>query len=142
MQISPVVAQLQTVPELTGRVEIAGSIRQILTELNSGKGPRWAWVISPGDDAGNNTLSAGGIRQRVTDRYGVVLGCYDVSDRRGEAALLKVEALGQAVEPKLLGFIPAPGYTELTYRSGQMVGGTDGWVLWLHLWQSNHYITK
>jgi hypothetical protein len=139
MQIAAVVARLQTVTDLNKRVEIAADIAQLMAELTPAKSP-WAWVISPGDNATPNQLMTGGIRQKVTDRYGVVLACRDVSDRRGEAALIAVEALFTAVEAALLGYVPAAGYAPIEYESGRMAGGSDGWVLWLHIWQSHHYI--
>lgn len=96
-----------------------------------------AYVVDLADEAGENGLATGGVRQRLTERIAVVLVLASLRDARGAAAAAALRPVRQAVRAQLLGWTPDAEHDPLTYVSGALVGAERGYVVW-----QDQYVTR
>lgn len=89
-----------------------------------------AYVIELADEAGANAIATGGVRQRLTERLGIILVVASLRDGRGAAAAAALRPLRQAVRAQLLAFQPDHQHDPLHYVSGALLGAERGYVVW------------
>lgn len=96
-----------------------------------------AYVIELADEASENGIATGGIRQRLSERFGVVLVLSSLRDRRGAAAQAALRPVRVAVRGALLGWAPDEAHDAITYVSGALVGAERSYVVW-----QDQYVTR
>lgn len=96
-----------------------------------------AYVVELADEAAANALATGGVRQRLTERVGVILVVASLRDARGAAASAALRPLRHAVRAQLLAFQPTAEHDPLHYVSGALIGAERGYVVWQDI-----YVTR
>lgn len=95
-----------------------------------------AYVVPVTDDATPNSLASMAVAQRVTARFGVVIGEKNLRDARGQAANKGLRVLRLAVGGQLHGWRPSDDYDVLEYAGGRLLRmDVEHQVLW---WQDNY----
>lgn len=89
-----------------------------------------AYVIELSDSAGPNGLVTGGIRQRLTRGFGVVLIVSALRDAKGGAAAVSLRPLREALQQALLGFQPDDAHEPITYARGRLLAAERGFLSW------------
>jgi hypothetical protein len=89
-----------------------------------------AYVIELADNAGENGLAAGAVRQRLTERLAVVLIVASLRDARGAAAAAELRRVRHAVRGALVGWAPDEDHDALTFLSGRLIAAERGYLVW------------
>lgn len=89
-----------------------------------------AYVIELADSADPNGLATGGIRQRVTRGFGVVLIVSALRDPKGGPAASTLAPLRQALRQALVGFSPDEAHEPVTYVRGRLLAAERGFLAW------------
>jgi hypothetical protein len=132
--ISEIITRLQqAVPAL----KLVGGAAQFqnAAERNPNATPA-AFVINLKENAAPTAVSDFVI-QRVSVTLGVVLVVRNLSDAKGAAAGIDMEALSKAVKTQLLGWQPCEGYDPLERGSSNLLTFKDG-----HMWWQDTYLTS
>lgn len=146
MNLSPVLARLQTVPLLDRGADLAADPG---IAIGLEMAAPYAWLTNVRGQSAPNTVAAGGlpagnmafIRQRHEQRFSVLSLVYNAADMRGEAALAEMGTLRGQINAALLGFVPATGYEPIEHVRDIQASEFDGGKLyWLDEYRFFHFI--
>jgi len=126
--VTAIIERLAELHELR-TVDTAAAYAALEAPPPAGRCPA-AYVIELGDDAGENGIATGGVRQRLTESVGVVLILASVRDGRGAAASAELRPVRLAVRQALLGWAPDEAHDAITYLGGALVAAERGYVVW------------
>lgn len=134
--IDQVIERLKaTVPALK---VVGGSIEfQAAAESNPKATPA-AFVYLHGESP-SGSIAAGITQQQVAARIGVVLVVRNLSDTKGAAAGIDLQALRNLVKEQIYGWEPAPGHAPLLRGEGSLLLFRDGHVWWQDLYSTYYY---
>lgn len=129
MKLTPVIAHLRAnCPTFAGRV--AGAAQYATSKSATALRAPCAFVI-PLDDAPESNGSKVGVRQQISESFGVVVAVSNEADEKGQAAVDQIHDLRSELWAALLNWPPADGYDGLDYQSGALID-LDRHRLW---WQ-------
>lgn len=77
--------------------------------------------------------------QRVTGDMAIVCAVRNLTDARGEAAQIDLQALRVNVKAALLGWVPADGHTAIERGAGRLLAFRDGHLWWQDIYRSNYF---
>lgn len=95
-----------------------------------------AYVIETTDTAEANGLLTGGVRQRLTRGFAVVILVSTLRDDKGGQAAISLAPLRQAVRIALLGGAPSDAYEPITYSRGRLLAAERGILAWQDEYQA------
>lgn len=130
--IDELIAQLRTVPALKlvgGAVDLQAAAEEEPTITPA------AFVIPLEENPGANELG-NFVMQRVAVAVGVVLVVRNLTDTKGAAATVDMEALRQSTKAVLLGFAPNDACDPLERGQSALLAFKEG-----HMWWQDIYIT-
>jgi len=104
----------------TGLLDIGGAAEYFAARETLKRWPA-AFVLPAKDTAAPNPFAEGAIDQQVIARYGVILAVRNLRDATGAAAMADLATLRQALWTKLLGWVPADGFSPCTYGGGRLL---------------------
>lgn len=90
-----------------------------------------AYVIPISDSGEPNTFGTGAFQQRLTETWGLVLACREVSDAAGGRATVTIGAVRRTVRAALAGWQPDDNHEPMAFASGNLVDLQNGVVWWL-----------
>ncbi len=127
LELSVVTARLNGT---SGLADVGGASEFVAAREALKRSPA-AFVLPAKDTAGPNLFATEEIDQRVTGRFGVMLAVKNLRDAKGEAALNDLTPLRQAVWAKVLGWIPAAGFSPCVFGGGRLFDfDLENQVLW------------
>jgi hypothetical protein len=138
MRLSPLLPRLESVPDLSGRVDIAVNVAEVLAEHY--EGPR-AWLVEP-RGASQPTSTVQVITQRREQRFGVLLLLSFAAGTGAQAALEAMETLRAAMIAALLGAEPDSGYDPVEHSRDGLARWADGNLYWLDEFRTGHLLTN
>lgn len=80
------------------------------------------------------------VLQWVKPAFGIAIALSNVSDRKGEAALIDVESACKEVEKVLLGWVPRSDCKPMEYGGGALLGFRNGVLWWQEIYGTEHLI--
>lgn len=89
-----------------------------------------AYVIETTDAAEPNGLVTGGVRQRLTRGFAVVILVSTLRDDKGGQAAITLQALREAASTALLGRTPSDAHEPITYSRGRLLAAERGILAW------------
>jgi hypothetical protein len=126
MQLASIISRLRNQVPQCKKWFVAASLRQMqagLTDWPSG------CLLAPSDTATPNK-GITHLSQRVTTRFTVALAIQDLTDMRGESALLAAELLRASVFAALLNWLPDGCDSPVDLLGGRLLYAVDGQVIW------------
>jgi hypothetical protein len=136
--LSLLIPQLETVSGLSGRVDIAVNVAEVLAVQY--EGPR-AWLVEPrGVSQPTSTVQV--ITQRREQRFGVLLLLSFAAGTGAAAALADMETLRAAMIAAILGAVPDPDYDPVEHSRDGLVRWADGNLYWLDEFRTGHLLTN
>lgn len=115
MNLTAIVAQLETVPELYGKVVVG-----MPAQMESIGNAPYAWVTAIVEEGGSSPV-IGPVRQRIGCRLDVMVGTRTLED---------MSLVRESITNALLNFQPDKSYEPMTFSAGNMEFGDPGWFYW------------
>lgn len=115
MKLAEIIAQINTIPELSGKVEVG-----MPAQLEHIGNTPYCWITNVGETGGDSPIT-GPVRQRVVMTMELTIGARNLADTL---------SIRDKIRVCLLGFAPDPGYELMQFRFGRFEFLDPGWVLW------------
>lgn len=143
MQLTTIVTALETIEDIGGRVVVASTLDAALDAVK----PFSTWpaiaVFGLRETSSNNELGIGcGPRHLVTVTLRLLILARDVTDQRGQAAMVQIDGLRTAMHAAVLGLIPDTNYAPMEYAGGSLAYAQAGTVAWIDDYITTYYLRK
>jgi hypothetical protein len=121
MNTSDLITQLETIPGLSGKVALGNPA--MMEGITSAP---YVWITSI-NEAGGPSPVVGPVRQRIEARVEITVGARTVEE---------MDQTRASVRQALINFQITNGYEPISFSSGGMIFGDQGWFYW-----SDEYVT-
>ncbi len=126
--VAQAVTRLSCEPKI---FEGVGDVADLAAFLSKGKLPErmpYAFVVPLGDDAAPAQRMTGAHRQKITERFGVVIMDRKSDDVKGVKARASITELRTCARNRLVNWTPGAGYEATGYTRSRFLGMNAGTV--------------
>jgi hypothetical protein len=128
VRLTPIIERLQ---QRAPQFKLIGGSAQ-LQSLSDNLPAIPALFVAPSNEAPEASPWINGplIEQRVVVQFATLIACQNMDDVTGEAALLTLEDLREAVRDALMGWSPLPEFDNIEWSGGDFLSFDTNMVLW------------